>query len=143
MKSFLSFLKEEWYQSYKVQSMQEPLEIYKNPSRKEITQLAKQDFGAFRAFLMDDGNMYAWSRAIHGQAHKSLKLGANMIPVYVEIFAQTGMIKVTDFINNSNWGDHREKVAGKIRSNRHLNKLFNKLKIEYYNQRSSGDWETE
>lgn len=143
MKSFLTFLKEEWYQSFKVPSLKEPLEIYKNPSRKEIMQLAKQDFDTFRAFLMDDGNMYAWSRAIHGQAHKSLKLGGNMIPVSIDIFGQTGMIKVTDFINSSNWGDHREKVAEKIRSNRHLNKLFSKLKIEYYNQRSSGDWEKE
>jgi len=141
MKKFKEYLKEEWYQTYKIPSLKDPLNIFKNPSRKEIMELAKQDFDSFRVLLMDNGDVYAWSKAIHAQAHKALKLNDKFIPAYIEFAGNTGVITITDFINKSYWGDHREMVAEQVRTNKHLKKLFNNIKIGYYNKRSTGDWE--
>lgn len=143
MKKFKEYLNEEWYQSYKIPMMKEPLEIFINPTLKELNRLALSDYGVFRSFLMDDGTMYAWSKAIHSQAFNALKLNKNFIPIEVGFFGKQSDLTVTDFINNSNWNNKRSKVAEQIRKHKRFNRTIGSMNLEigYYNERLQGDWE--
>lgn len=135
MKSFKG-LREEWLQniSNPYSRKGKGIDIFKNPNRKELNETTKNSRGNFRAFLMDNGDMYAWDALgiVHEEMFDTLKkVNRKYIPITGSVEGSTVMISISSSIlYTPNWKFKQEDLADKIMDHRQLKRLFSKIKVQ-------------
>jgi len=138
MKTFKQ-LREKWYKSMPNPYIQSPsrkyaIDIYKNPNRKEIKICTDKGYGGFRAFLISNGDMFAWSDkgAIHDTINTFLSgdLRTNYIPIVGDVKGNKITIKISTDIHNTIYrSDDIKDVAEIVRNHRQIKRLFSDITV--------------
>lgn len=105
-----SNVKEEWAGSIKSTWHQEPIlvDVFKNPSRYELTKMTKGGKNPVRFFISLGGDFYVWNfgDAMHDEVAQQLKLnykvkGTYYNPSYIEFFKVKTPERVYPEVENS------------------------------------------
>ena len=128
-------LREDWFKSSKSTWNKKEVKIYKNPTFKELAEAQYDGRGGFRAFIMPNGNMFAWGTEFHQIIRKNLKEYNNKTIPITGTFKGRGSVDITlsnDILySNSVYSFFDiEDIAELVRSNRHLKKLFSKIDVD-------------
>lgn len=142
------FLKEEFYDSFinTIYNQKHMVEIYKNPTRKELAELSEPEEGAIiRAYLTND-SLYAWkpSTGLHGSIRDHMGLDKNkalgIYLFYNPAYHNDIDIQITDSTKGTKW-HHNPNVAEWIR----LRPVWwinpKNITISYYDEAIVGKWE--
>lgn len=73
-------LSEEYFDSF-VNRYNKYIEIFRNPTRKELKELSSEDIATI---ILDGNNVFAWSGAVHTEIINHFKLH-NVIPLYYDL----------------------------------------------------------
>lgn len=142
MKLYKRILKEEWYQSFKGGfSSADKVDVYKNISRKELIKFGK-DVDNISSYLLSNGDIYSWKHDFHINIMRNMKpkIPQDAIPVIIYFYRNEAEVTVTDSSKGTKW-HHNPNAAKAIKSHRHMNKLFKKINVSYYDDAIVGDWE--
>ena len=118
-------------------------EIFKNPSRKELSVFALGKNNQVRAFIVGN-DLLVWNMfsALHQTVREELKLDKNAIPLNLyAMIGGDGFAIVTDNTRDTPWW-HNGDVADAIEENPFIVKNFKYLEIEYYDSDIVGDWKS-
>lgn len=120
------------------------VELFINPTSKELQQLANHD--TIRAFLTED-DCIAWdpSLAIHYEVSENIDLDKNSavsILLYYTPSEPDILILVTDFTKKSQWF-HNPELADWIKNHSYIQSLADEdyIEISYFDEDVYGDWE--
>ena len=114
-------------------------EVFRNPTRKEFSECG----GEIRAFLVgDDVLMWNAFGALHGEVREHMKLDADAISleIYSEGYGSECIAMVTDITRRTKWY-HNPEIVDEIKSNSGLNRMFDHVSIEYFDEAIYGAWD--
>ena len=139
MKTFKQ-LREKWLQTvpnpYMPDDRHITIDVFKNPSRKEIRESVTgfNANGEFRAFLMDNGDMYAWGAGsmVHEDMHNEMKtINRKYIPIVGSVRGYGVMCRITGDIYHTIHNKIKREVADEmVKEHTHLNKLFPEIQLQ-------------
>jgi len=137
MKSYKQ-LREKWKQSVKYSFNQKKffhVDVFENPSRKEIIE-AGGNRGGFRGFLLPSkGKMFVWSaNAIHVQVADKVIKGSDKfdyIAIKGDINGSEIYIEISPFTGTAQKWTMKSirEVAEAVRNHKHLNKIFSNIVV--------------
>lgn len=139
MKTFKQ-LREKWIQSvpspYMPKEAHVIIDVFKNPSKKEVIECTKANYseGNFRAFLMDNGEMYAWASGgmVHEDMHHEIKgINRKYIPIVGSIRGYGVMCRISgDIYHTIHKKIKREDAEEMVKEHKLLNRLFPEIQLQ-------------
>jgi len=130
-------LREKWLQSFHGDWQRDSLiDIFKNPTKKEILEAEKNGSSGFRGVISPNGDLYVWGIEFHSAIIKKVlkgkeRLGA--IPIRGISYGQTLKVIVSPVLQDSVWDwynqDEKLKVIEIIKNQTQLKRHFNKITV--------------
>lgn len=142
------FIKEKFYDSFVnvIYGHRHDVEIYKNPTRGELSALIKDSSSDFlRAYLTSD-SLYVWepSTGLHYSIREHMGLDKNKV-LGIYLFYNPSHhndidVQVTDSTKGTKWF-HNPNVAGWIRSRPVWWSNPDDIVVSYFDEAEVGEWE--
>lgn len=131
MKTFKQYINEKWYGIFKSPILHRMVDIFKNPSRKEIAEAQKKGEGEFRGFLMDNGDFYIISgAAFHEETRKEiLHNDKNNIAMYGETAGSTIHVKISTSMKDRKDKRDFDEMKEDVMANKQLQRNFTKITV--------------
>jgi hypothetical protein len=143
MLSFKKFIEEAWDRhipasSWHLNKDKSPVDVYKNPSRKELHHNSRD--GESRVWLHGE-HAYNWhpDRALHSHVKDHMKLDNKAVPLHMYHDKKEAHIVVTDA---SRHGDHHHSpdVKDHIKNHPWIKRHFDHVHVSYYDDAIHGAW---
>jgi len=139
MKRSFKEIREEWNTKFRSPTGND-VTVYINPTRKELSQLARTYHDSVAAILYKD-NLYVWTNGLHYHVKEHYRMGNEFVSMM--LYITHGMIAgvgVTDTTKTTKWHENpktREYIFNHKRIKRNLTPDAD---IYYYNQDVVGAW---
>ncbi len=142
------FIKEEFYDSFVnvIFNLEHVVEIYKNPTRKEMSELLKVGSSDFLRGYITDNALYVWhpSVGLHHSVREHMGLDKNKV-LGIYLFYHPAHhndidVQVTDSTKGTKW-HHNPNVADWIRARPFWWINPADIVISYYDEDEVGEWE--
>ena len=118
-----------------------PVDVFKNPTTKELKEVSREEGTGTRAFL-DGNDIYVWEGALHRAIQDQLKLSDKRIPLDVATDGnKIYSVRVTDHSKRTKWY-HDPEVEEVIKKHPFIKlKADNDFNVEYYDEAIVGPWD--
>lgn len=134
-------LRESWFTSQKSSWNHKEVKIYLNPTFQELAEAQYDGRGGFRAFLLSNGNMYAWGTEFHMIIRKTIgEIRMNSIPITgrfrnrskVDVVMSNDIVLPMDVdeYDTESYKNFYELTKEKVKNHRHFKKLFSKMEFK-------------
>lgn len=144
MKSFRQFLDEAFHSAMINSRTKEPVEIFKNPSRKELKSVT--EYGEAGGWLHGK-DLYVFNRmkGIHFETKPHMNFSSEHEPVSIMLAHnnKNAHVLVTDATSKTSW-HHNPDIHSYITNHPHLTKMFPEgVGISYWDESIHGPWHHE